>query len=808
MVAGVAGVGAGGLLPRGDRRGSHGLPELPLQYADFAVWQRAWGGGPECRAQIEGWRAQLAGLAPLELPADFPRSAQPSPEAATHRFSVPAAVRHGLAAHAQAEGATFFMALLAVFMGQPHRYTGRRDVAVGTPVTGRSRRETAPLIGFFTNTLVVRAAVEGEPTFREWLRAVRAACVEAYGRQDAPFELLVEALQPPRELDRHPWFDAMFVLQEPRPVPALAGLRAEYLDTEVPGAKFDLTLTLLESDGAALEGTLEYRPGLFSRETAERIAAHFGNLAASAASAPDRPLLDLAMLGDAERHRVLREFNATARPYAGEPLVHRLVEDQAVRTPQGPAVTDGKERLTYAELEARANQLARRLQRLGVGPDTIVGLCLGRTVDLAVGVLGVLKAGGCYLPLDPTYPADRLAYMLADAGARVLVTHAETRGMLAPPAGAAALDLDADAAALAAESSARTPSAVTGEHLLYIIYTSGSTGRPKGVTLSHAALHNLICWHRRDDAHRGAGAVVRVAELRRELPRDVRGAGHRRGAARRRGGDPPRHGGLGGVSGAGADRDDRPAGRGAAAARGRSFGTRGGSFRAPGNHGDRRGADHHPADDRVFSEAAALRAAQPLRSVGDPRGHRVSIHGATRPPAPAAADRPARGEHPDLYPRPPGKSPRRPACPGSFSSAEPNPRAQPTMGAPDLTAERFAVPDPFAKVPGPRLYRTGDLARWLPVGDLEFLGRRDEQVKIRGFRIEPGEIETLPGQTSGDRRGRGGRASARPGKDSRRLRRAPRRGRAGDRRAAGLSRRAAARLHDSLGVRGAGTRCP
>jgi amino acid adenylation domain-containing protein len=718
--------------------GAQALPALPIQYADFAVWQRAWGEAADCQAHVAWWRAQLAGLATLELPTDFPRPAKLSPEVATHRFTLSAGTRSALEAAAQAEGATLFMALLAVFMAQLHRYTGRRDLAVGTPVTGRSRAETAPLIGFFTNTLVMRAAVAGEPTFRDWLRTVRTACVDAYGHQDAPFELLVEALQPPRELDRNPWFDAMFVLQEPRPVPTLGEVRAEYLDTEVPSAKFDLTLTALETDGTKLECWLEYRPGLYSAATAARFAEHFGNLAAAAAQAPDKLLLDLAMLGAGERERVLHGFNATARSYAGEPLVHRLVEEQAARVPQALAVTDDTERLTYAELEARSNRLARRLQRLGAGPDAIIGLCLDRTVDLAVGVLGILKAGACYLPLDPGYPADRLAYMLADAGARILLTHAETRGLLAAPAGTVTLDLDADD--LAAESPVRPPCAATGEHLLYIIYTSGSTGRPKGVTLSHAALHNLIRWHLETmlvgvrgllfaslsfDAsfHEmfavlGSGGELHVATepIRRDTGKLVDYLERERiekvilpvVVMQQLAADY-----LGRVPGLSALREITTTGEALVVTPPMIEFFRAMPHCALHNH-------YGPSETHVVT--AYRFPAGPTR---------------LRPPPPIG--RPVANTQVYLLDR--RGQPVAEGVAGELFIGGAN-LGRNYHGRPELTAERF-VPDPFAAAPGSRLYAAGDLARWLPGGDIEFLGRLDDQVKIRGFRVEPGEVETL-----------------------------------------------------------------
>ncbi|HVW20928.1 MAG TPA: amino acid adenylation domain-containing protein [Opitutaceae bacterium] len=719
-------------------RGPAGLAPLPVQYADFAAWQRAWREGPECRAQVAWWRERLRGLEPLELPTDHPRPGRPAPEGAIHRFRLPAEARAGLEAVAQREGATLFMALLAVFLAELHRWTGRRDLAVGTPVSGRSRPETAPLIGFFTNTLVLRAAYAGEPGFRAWLRTVRSACVEAYARQDAPFELLVEELQPPRELDRNPWFDTLFVLQEARPEPQLPGLRAAYLPTEIPAAKFDLTLTVLESPRGALEAWIEYRRALFAPETIERLGRHFCALAQAAGAEPDRPVLDLEMLGAEERRQVLLGFNATARAYQGDPRAHVLFEQQAARTPEAPALSDGRERLTYAELEGRSNRLARRLQRLGVGPDVIVGLCLGRSVDLGVAVLGVLKAGGCYLPLDPGYPADRLAFMLEDARARVVVSHAETRGALAPPDGTALLDLDASDWAL--EEDERPPCAAGGEHLLYIIYTSGSTGRPKGVTLSHRALTNLLRWHLETmltgakgllfaslsfDAsfHEmfavlGGGGELHVAgeEIRRDsalllaclereriakvvLPVVV-------------------------LQQIAADHLDRAAGLSGL----REVTTTGEALvltpaiielfrRLPEcvlhNH-------YGPSETHVVT---AYRFPGPPRSLRPP----PPIGGPVANTRAYVLDR--RG-----HPAPIGAA-------GELFFAGAN-LGRCYHGRPELTAERF-VPDPFAAGPGGRLYRTGDLARWLPDGNLEFLGRLDDQVKIRGFRVEPGEIETL-----------------------------------------------------------------
>jgi amino acid adenylation domain-containing protein len=717
-----------------------GLAPLPLQYADFSGWQRKWAEGEACRRQVESWRQGLAGLTPVEYPADFPRPAQSEPRAEVGRFAIAPADRAALEALAAAEGATPFMALLAVFMVQLHRASGARDVAAGTPVTGRARPETAPLIGFFTNTLVIRAAVRGEPTFREWLREIRRTCLAAFAEQDAPFELLVEALQPPRELDRNPWFDAMFVVQEARPVPSLPGVRAEYLPTAVAGAKFDLTLTLSPAEDGGWEGAWDYRAALFAPDTVARMGSHFQNLARAAALTPDRSLLDLEILNPAERTQVLRGFNATQRPYAGSPLVQARFEEWVERRPGAAAIADDREILTYAELEARSNRLARRLQRLGVGPDVIVGLCLDRTVDLAVGVLGVLKAGGCYLPLDPAYPRDRVEFMMADAGSPVLVCHAETRGQLTPAAGATVLDLDLDSASLARESAARPPCAALGGHLLYLIYTSGSTGRPKGIALSHGALGNLIRWHL--ETLPGGVKGLLFASLSFDASFHemfaVLGSGGELYVASEK----VRH---------------DPAALAECVARERIV-----KVVLPVVMMQQIAADTadpsgtFPALREVVTTGEALVITPAIieffrrmpgcvfhNHYGPSETHVVTAYTFSGPP-----DR--------LRPPPPIGVPvantqirildRRghPAAigvPGELFIGGAN-LGRAYHGRPELTADKF-VPDPYAETPGARLYRTGDLARWLPSGDVEFLGRLDDQVKIRGFRVEPGEVETL-----------------------------------------------------------------
>ncbi|HEY0967630.1 MAG TPA: amino acid adenylation domain-containing protein [Opitutaceae bacterium] len=721
--------------------GTGGLVRPAVQYADFAAWQRAWSETPACTAQIDYWRKQLAGTIALELPTAGPRPARPSAAGGTVAFTIPADVRMALEKLAQAEGATLFMALLAAFKVLLHRYTEQRDLAVGTPVTGRSRPETAPLIGFFTNTLVLRTAVTGEPNFRDWLRAVRATCLDAYAHQDAPFELLVEALQPARELNRNPFFDVMFVLQTELPSLALPGVTAQFIPTEIPEAKFDLTLTVREAAGGALEGWVEFRKDLFAADAMTRLAGHYRNLVSSAAAMPDAVLLDLPMMDAAERRLVMETFNATdvAYPRTGEPLLHALVEAHVDRTPDAPALVDAAELISYAEMERRANRLAHRLRELGVGPDVIVGLSLARTLDMVIGVLGVLKAGGAYLPLDPGYPADRVAYMLDDARAPVLVTHAETRGKLPIPAGVVELDLDLEAERLAALPVTRPTTGVVGANLLYTIYTSGSTGRPKGTTLPHAAMYNLLRWHHANllngargllfaslsfdvsfhdifavlgtggelhiatEEHRGdVSALVDYLE-RARIEKIVLPVVVFQQIAADYGDVPARFAALREVTTTGEALILTPAILELCAKL---------PHCALHNH-------YGPAETHVvtaYSFEGPPRRLNPPPPIGRPIANtQIHILDARFNPVPV-------GVGGELY----------------IGGAN---LGRDYYRRPELTAQKF-IPNPFGRTPGERLYRTGDRARWLPDGNLEFFGRLDDQVKIRGFRVELGEVET------------------------------------------------------------------
>ncbi|MEU8926282.1 amino acid adenylation domain-containing protein [Kitasatospora sp. NPDC048545] len=712
----------------------------PLQYADFAVWQRERLAGERSERQLDFWRAGLAGLAALELPTDRPRPPVWDSAGDQVPVTVPADTAGRLTALAREHGATPFMALLAAYAVLLGRWSGQRDLAVGTPVAGRDRAELQSMVGLFLNTLVLRTDLSGTPSFTDLLRRVREGAMDAYAHQELPFELLVDDLVPERDPSRNPLFTTMLLWEDATadPGPARAGgLTVGRLPVGESSAKVDLTLGLAEQPDGSLAGGITYASALFDRSTVERFAAQLARLLESAVAAPELPVDALDVLPAAERTLLLDTWNDTARTYPTATLT-ALVEAQARRVPDAPALRDQGITVTYAELNARANRLAHRLRALGVGPESVVGVRLHRGADLVVALLGVLKAGGAYLPLDPDYPAERLALMLADSGARVVIGHggpeaARQDGDVLP------VDIADDLSALPAED----PAPLCGPaHPAYVIYTSGSTGRPKGVVVEHRAITNRLHWMQ--EAYRlGAddrvlhktptGFDVSVWELFWPL---VTGAtmvlakpgGHR---------DP-------------AYLAELIAAEGVTTLHFVPSMLR--EFLAgelPALPALRRMICSGEALPAEPAEAVHRRIGCELHNLYGPTEAAVDVTAAQcLPGEPVTIGRPIANTR--TYVVDAGLRPVPIGVAGELLLGGVQ-LARGYLGRPALTAERF-VPSPFATAPGERLYRTGDLARLRPDGAIEYLGRLDDQVKIRGQRVEPGEIEevlaTAPGVTA------------------------------------------------------------
>ncbi|MDQ2695915.1 MAG: condensation domain-containing protein, partial [Pseudomonadota bacterium] len=464
------------------------LPELPIQYADFARWQRDWLRGEALASELSYWRRQLAGAPQaLELPGDRPRPAVHTFRGDVAAFALSPELTHQLKQLSRQAGATLFMTTLAAFALLLSRHSGQEDLLIGAPIANRNRREVEPLIGFFVNTLVLRVDVSGNPPFRRLLERVRQITLDAYAHQDLPFEQLVEALQPARDMTRNPLVQVALAFQNAAlPSLTLGTVQAEPLDLDSGAVRFDLEFHLWE-DNDRLTGHLLYYKDLFETATVHRLLGRFQTLLAAVAADPDRPIGHWPLLDAGERQRLL-DWNRTAAdfPQCG---LHRLFEEQAKRTPQAMAVAFGEQSLSYAQLNRRANHLAHYLRRLGVGPEVVVGICLERSPELLVGLLAVLKAGGAYLPLDPAYPPARLAYMLDDAGVAVLLTRS---GLIS--AAAKTVCLNADQEAIAACPDADPPGGADPDQLAYVIYTSGSTGRPKGAMNAHRGVVNRLRW--------------------------------------------------------------------------------------------------------------------------------------------------------------------------------------------------------------------------------------------------------------------------------------------------------------------------
>ncbi|MBD0304901.1 MAG: AMP-binding protein, partial [Tolypothrix sp. T3-bin4] len=468
------------------------LAELPIQYVDFAAWQRQWLQGERLESQISYWRKQLEGAPKLlELPTDFARPAVQSFRGATYTFELPQQLSVALNQLSQQQGTTLFMTLLAAFQTLLYRYTGSEDLVIGSAIANRNRAEIEWLIGVFVNTLVLRTNLAGNPTFAELLKRVREVALGAYAHQDLPFELLVEELQPQRDLSHTPLFQVMFVLQNaPMSALELPNLTLSLLEGYGVTAKFDLTLDMTETQ-SGLIGTFEYNSDLFQESTIKRMAGHLETLLEAIEANPQQRLSQLPLLTASEQHQLLQEWNNTEVTYPVNKCIHQLFEQQVELTPDAVAVVYENQQLTYSELNAKANQLAHYLRSLGVKPEVKVGICVERSLEMVIGLLAILKAGGAYVPLDPNYPQQRLEYILQNTQAPVLLTQASLVKVL-PQHQAQVVCLDTDWHLIAQQSQANLFSQVTTENLAYIIYTSGSTGKPKGVQIPHIALSNFL----------------------------------------------------------------------------------------------------------------------------------------------------------------------------------------------------------------------------------------------------------------------------------------------------------------------------
>jgi amino acid adenylation domain-containing protein len=470
------------------------LPELPVQYADYAIWQQNWLQGEELQAELEYWRQQLDGAPPIvELPTDRPRPKIRGNRGATVPFSIPKRLTDSLRALCQQESVTMFMTLLAAFKVLLYRYTSQEDIVIGTPIAGRNRKEVENLIGLFVNTLVMRTDLGGNPSFRELIERERMVALGAYAHQKVPFEKLVEEINPERDLSRSPLFQMMIVLQNAgREELKLSGLEVSGIESETGAAKFDLTLMLTEG-GEAISGCLQYSLELYEEETIRRIARHYKKVLEEVVRDAEQRIGEIELMNDDERRLVLDEWNATEAYYPREKLIHELFEEQAARSPGAIALEHGDENLNYGELNARANQLAHRLRELGVGPDTLVGIAVERSPEMVIGLLGILKAGGAYVPIDPSYPSDRITWMLNDSATPVLLTQDRLVERL-PEHRAFVVRLDQDWPAISSRSVENPETGVGPENLAYVIYTSGSTGKPKGVMIEHRSVVNLANW--------------------------------------------------------------------------------------------------------------------------------------------------------------------------------------------------------------------------------------------------------------------------------------------------------------------------
>jgi amino acid adenylation domain-containing protein len=711
------------------RRESSPLAELPFQYRDFAFWQREHVTGESMAAQWAYWKNQLSGEpAVLQWPNDRPRPPVQTFRGATEPLDVPLSVVDPLKAVAKTEGVTLYMALLAGFASLLHRYTGQEQIVLGTLTAGRTRPELEKLMGYFLNPLVLRLSFSGDPTFRELLQRAREVVLGALGNAEVPFVRLVKDLQAGRDWSRNPFFTIIFSMEPP-----MAPLSEEWdmtlTDVSSGGAKVDMYLNLYERPDCIAVPVM-YNPDLFDRSTVLRMMAHWQTLMRAAASNSNLKVRELPVLPDDEQQLLVQGWNATRRPYP-HVCVHQLFEQQAARTPHAPAVTFAGKTLTYAELNRRSNQLAHHLRRLGAGPETRVGICVERSLEMAVGLLGILKAGAAYVPMDPSYPRERLALMQQDAQCTVLVTERCCREIFSSQ-GQRIVCLDGDKALIGSESTETPRALASPENLAYVIFTSGSTGKPKGVQIEHRSVVNLLLSMQREPGLTAKDTLLAVtsisfdiAALELYLPL---------------------------ITGARLAIAGKDAVLDGMMLRDLLAGSVTVMQATPTTWRLLISAGWTGGNLKVLCGGEAL-SAELARELTARSVSVWNLYGPTETTIWSAAHRVTPG---DAGTQPIG----RPIANTEFFVLDPDRQLLPVgipgelyIGGDGLARSYFRragetearfIGHPFSSVPGARLYRTGDLARYREDGIVEFLGRMDsdQQVKLRGFRIELGEIES------------------------------------------------------------------
>jgi amino acid adenylation domain-containing protein len=693
----------------------------PLQYADYAAWQRRTQDARALAAGLDWWKRRLAGIPPLStLPADA--GLEPRRGGASRPFRIGRELAQAIRALAREEGATVYIALLAACAAVLRWHTGQDDLVLGSPMGERERPDLERVVGPFVNLLVLRLDLAGDPTFAELLGRARDAVLEAHGHREVPFEKILEHLRPARSRDHGPIFQVA-VVQHNAPGEDAGGITSG-------GALHDLTLYSHEA-GGELVGSLEYRTDLYAPETVDRFAARVQAVLAAAVADRRRPVAEVPLLTAAERDQVLEAFNATARDADPAPFAVQLAR-QAAATPGACAVSFEGATLTYRELDRRANQVARHLRALGVGRGAVVGICMARTLELPIALVGVQRAGGAYLPLDPDFPPDRLSYMLADAGARALVAAGPLPPGLEVPAGVAVVDLAAARPAIDAQPAEPPEGGAGPDDLAYVIYTSGSTGRPKGVRIAHRALSNFLASMREEPGLGPSDVLVAVttlsfdiAALELYVPLTVGARVELLSKA---------------TATDGAELVRALEAAGATVLQGTPATWRllvEAGWRGPPGFRALCGGEALP---RELAEALLDRTDELWNLYGPTETTVWSTAERVRPgPGPILIGRPIANTRVYVLDR--HRNPLPPGVAGELWIGGAG-VAQGYHARPELTAERF-VPDPFDARPGARMYRTGDLGRWTGDGRLEHLGRADHQVKVRGFRIELGEVESV-----------------------------------------------------------------